>query len=141
MPDTLILPDSIAAHANSPAFTSSSTDGGLNAAWVAITGELDLASAPQLERTLSAPQLQARLVVLDLRELASIDSAGVQAIVNASIRARQKRRRLVLLRGPPNVDRMFALTGSTDDLEIGEVGPVEPTVAALLQLADEELGS
>ena len=43
--------------------------------------------------------MQAQLVVLDLRELAFMDSSGVHAIVNASIRARQVGRRLVLLRG------------------------------------------
>jgi anti-anti-sigma factor len=76
---------------------------------------------PQLMRTLRAPQLQARLIVLDLRELASIDSYGVRAIVNASIDARRAGRQLVLLRGTPNVDRMFTLTGSSEGLEIGDV--------------------
>jgi hypothetical protein len=59
------------------------------------------------------------LVVLDLRELAFIDAAGVRTIVNAGIRARQAGRRLVLLRGLPNVDRVFTLAGSSGDIEIG----------------------
>jgi anti-anti-sigma factor len=69
--------------------------------------------------------------VLDLRELAFMDSSGVRAIVNASIRAREVGRQLVVLPGPPNVDRMFALTGSADDVEIGEV-------SSLLALIEDE---
>ena len=69
--------------------------------------------------------------MLDLRELEFVDSSGVHAIVNASSRARQAGRRLVLLRGPSNVDRMFTLTGSSDQLEIGDLDPVEPSVLVL----------
>jgi anti-sigma B factor antagonist len=138
MPDALVLPDSAAARAEAlpPAFACSWTDRGRDAAWVHLVGELDLAAAPQLERTLGQPQLQARLVVLDLRELAFIDSSGVHAIVNATTRAREQGRRLMLLRGPQNVDRVFTLTGSFDDVEIGDVGLLEAPVEAL---REEEL--
>jgi anti-anti-sigma regulatory factor len=57
-------------------------------------------------------------------------------IVDASRRARQVGCRLVLLRGPPNVDRVFALTGHTDAVEIADVDPGAPPVQALRQLAD-----
>src|SRR5579859_2310401 len=133
MPDALVLPDSAAARPEAlpPAFACSWTDRGRDAAWVHLVGELDLAAAPQLERTLGQPQLQTRLVVLDLRELAFIDSSGVHAIVNATTRAREQGRRLMLLRGPQNVDRVFTLTGSFDDVEIGDVGLLEAPVEAL----------
>ena len=101
------------------------------------TGELDIDTTPQLEQTLRDPDSQARLVVLDMRELEFMDSSGVHAIVNASARARQLGRRLVLLRGPPGVDRVFRLTGNSADVESGELDPVEPSVQALLRLADE----
>ena len=106
-----------------------------------VVGELDIATTPQLERTLREAQLEARLVVLDLRELLFIDSSGVHAIVNAGIRARQAARRLLVLRGPPNVDRVFTLAGRRDDVEIHDLDPVEPLVHALLQLADARLAS
>ena len=60
-----------------------------------------------------------------------MDAAGVHAIVEASIRARQADRRLLLLRGPANVDRVFSLTGSTDAVEIGDLEPLEPVVREL----------
>jgi anti-anti-sigma regulatory factor len=69
--------------------------------------------------------------VLDLRELAFIDCCGIHAIIRAGIRARQAGRRLVLVRVPANVDRMLALTGSADQVEIGDVDPIAPPVHAV----------
>jgi anti-sigma B factor antagonist len=112
-----------------PPFTCSCTNGGLDAAWVHVGGELDIATTPQLERTLS--QTQARLVVLDLGELAFIDSCGIHAIIDAGTRARRAGRRLVLVRVPANVERMFTLTGSSGQVEIGDVEPVAPPVHEL----------
>ena len=128
----LAFPASEAARADAllpPPFACSCTNGGLNAAWVHVGGELDIATRPQLERTLD--ESQARLVVLDLRELAFIDSCGMHAIVSAGIRARKAGRRLVLVRVPSNVDRMLTLTGSADQVEFGDVDPVAPPVHAL----------
>ena len=97
-----------------------------------VAGELDVATTPELVRTLHERQLEARLVVLDLRELAFIDSCGVRAIADASTHARKAGRRLVLLRGAPSVDRLFTLAGCSEDVEIGDV---DPRVEAPLQPA------
>jgi anti-anti-sigma factor len=70
-------------------------------AWVHAAGELDIATVPQLVQMLLVSQLRARVVVLDLRELEFVDTSGVHAIMNASIRARRLGGRLVLLRAPP----------------------------------------
>ena len=113
------------------AFACTATHGGLDAAWVYVAGELDIATAPELERTLRESQQLAHLTVLDLRELVFMDSAGVHAIVNASLRARQDGRRLVLVRGRPDIYRMFTLTGSTGDVDIGDADPLQPPVPAL----------
>jgi anti-anti-sigma factor len=125
-------------NARPPSFVCSCT-GDLEAAWVHMAGELDIATAPQLERTLREPRLQARVVVIDMRELAFIDSSGVHAIVTASTRARKVGHRLVLLRGAPNVDRMFALTGSSLQVEIDDGDPLEPRVQALRRFARAEV--
>jgi anti-anti-sigma factor len=45
---------------------------------VQVVGELDIETTPQLEQTLSEPRAQ--LVVLDLRELAFMDSSGADAV-------------------------------------------------------------
>jgi anti-anti-sigma factor len=127
----LAVPASDAAREGAlpPPFACSCTNGGLDAAWVHVGGELDIATTPQLERTLDASR--ARVVVLDLRELAFIDSCGMHAIINAGIRARQAGRRLVLVRVPTNVNRMLTLTGSSDQVEIGDIDAVAPPVHAL----------
>ena len=127
----LAYPASNAARADAlpPPFACSCTNGGPDAARVYVGGELDIATTPQLERALS--QSQARLVVLDLRELAFIDICGMHDIINAGIRARKAGRRLVLVRVPANVDRMLSLTGSSDQVEIGDVDSVAPPVHAV----------
>jgi anti-anti-sigma factor len=141
MPRPQVTPDSIAgrAHALAPPFACFWTQSGLNAAWVQVLGELDIETTPQLERMLREPK--SRLVVLDLRELAFMDSSGVHAIVNASARARQLGRRLVLLRSPPDVDRVFGLTGNCVDIENGDLEPFEPSPQALLHLGEADGGS
>jgi anti-sigma B factor antagonist len=125
--------DQVLARADTlpPAFACTVTHGGLDAAWVSVVGELDLVTAPELARTLRESQLLAHLTVLDLRELAFIDCSGVHAIVNASLRARKAGRRLVLVRGRPAIYRMFALTGSTAQVDIADPDPVQAPVPAL----------
>jgi anti-sigma B factor antagonist len=132
MPDALTSPDPLGGRADflPEPFVCSWSNGSLDSANVHITGELDIATSPQLQETLLESQLQTQLVVLDLRELAFMDSSGVHAIVNASIRARQVGHRLVLLRGGLDVDRVFTLTGSAKDVEIVDLDPI-------LHLAEE----
>jgi anti-sigma B factor antagonist len=129
MPESLIPLGGRAKFLPQP-FACSWTNGAPDSANVHIIGELDIATTPELQRTLREPQLQAQLVVLDLREVAFIDASGVHAIVNASLRAREIGHRLVLLRGGLDVDRVFTLTGSSGDVEIVDFDP-------RLTLADE----
>ena len=140
MLDALVVTPSFAGNANtpSPTLVCSLTDGGLGAAWVHAAGELTAATLPQLDRTLGEPQVQARLVVLDLRELEYMDSSGAHALLSHAVCARKAGRRLMLLRGPAIVDRMLALAGCSGDLEIGDIDQVELAVAAIPRLADEE---
>jgi anti-sigma B factor antagonist len=121
MPALQLLPDSLPR----PAFTCSSSGGGAEAAWVRVAGQLDMATVPQLERTLSETRLEARLTVLDLRDLAFMDCSGLHAVVDASTRARQAGCRLLVLRGAPSVDRLFTLTGSSERIEFGDLQLIE----------------
>ena len=109
-----------------PLFTCARSDGGFGAALVHLSGELDLATAPQLDQTLREAQLDARLVVLDLRELAFMDCAGMRVIVDAAERARRDGRRLIVVRGAPNVDRLFTLTGTAERIDISDHEPRQP---------------
>jgi hypothetical protein len=62
-------------------------------------------------------------------------------MIAASARARELASRLIVLRGPPNVDRAATLSGSVDDVEIYDLDPVESPADVLLRLAGEGLAS
>jgi anti-sigma B factor antagonist len=77
-----------------------------------VSGELDIATAPQLDHALGCAQADdAALVILDLRELEFMDSSGAHLTVAASGSAHQAGDRLVVVRGPVQVERIFALVG------------------------------
>jgi anti-sigma B factor antagonist len=90
-------------------------------AWVQLAGELDLAAAPELQATLHDAEARAHVVVLDLRQLTFMDSAGVHAILRASARAQQIGHRLVVARGQRQVDRLLGLAGVAGTLEIDDL--------------------
>lgn len=81
------------------------------------------------------------LLVLDLRELSHVDRAGVDALARATSGACSAGRRLILLRGPPDVDRIFWLTESTRDVELFDLDPGSPPVLVLLELARRDRAS
>jgi anti-anti-sigma factor len=140
MLDAQVLSHSIAGNSDtpSPTLVCSWTDGGVEAAWLHVAGELNVATLPQLDRTPREHEVQARLVVLDPREVKFMDSSGAHALVSHAVLARKAGRRLVLLRGPAKVDRMLTLAGCSGDLEMGDIDQVESAVAGLLQFSDEQ---
>ena len=99
---------------------------GLDAAWVLLAGELDLTTSPEVRLTLRDAQLHARVVVLDLRKLTFIDATGVHVILNAACSARREGGRVMLVRGPAQVDRILTLTAASDEVLIVDLEPTEP---------------
>lgn len=88
---------------------------------MAVTGELDLASAPALEQELDkALSGYAGPVVVDLRELEFIDSTGLSVLVKAHQRAQEADRDFGLVKGGPQVQRLLSLTGLEDRLTVAE---------------------
>ncbi len=75
-------------------------------------------------------QLSAHLVVLDLRELTSIDSSGIHVILDAAHCGRYGGR-LTLVRGPGEVDRELTLNGVCDQMLVFDLHPAEPAEALL----------
>jgi anti-sigma B factor antagonist len=89
---------------------------------VVLAGELDLATAPELEQM--SEQLcanGARELVLDLQGLEFIDSTGLSAILRVSERCEAYRCTLYLTPGPPKVQRLFELTGLLERLPFVEL--------------------
>jgi len=78
---------------------------------IAIEGELDLATAPQLEAEFGrVRELEGlELVVVDLRGLLFLDSSGLEAIVKFEGLTRAEGVEMVVVRGPRAVERLFAV--------------------------------
>jgi anti-sigma B factor antagonist len=131
-PTALTSSTQTSRHGAPPPFDCSWEAGGFGAAWVRVAGELDLATAPQLRQTLAEARVDARLIVLDAREITFIDSAGVHVILDAARDARREGRRLMLVRGSPEVDHVLALTGASAHISTFDLDPTEP--AATLHL-------
>lgn len=121
MPDPFVSLFHLAAHAGphrcGAPFVCTAEEG-----YVHVGGEIDLATTPQLERALADALSRSLAVVLDLQDVTFLDGGGTRAIVTASVNARREQRRLVLLHGPPNVDRLFALTGNADRVAFFDPG-------------------
>ena len=86
---------------------------------IAVGGELDLASSPELEGELerafaSAPDL----LIIDLRQLEFMDSTGLSVIVRANQHAEEHGCRFAVVKGPPQVDRLLTMTGVADRLAL-----------------------
>jgi anti-sigma B factor antagonist len=86
---------------------------------VILEGELDIASAGQVERELNRiEQDPPPTLVLDLRGLAFMDSTGLRLVVAADARAREASRRCVVVRGPEAVQRIFRMTRLDERLDM-----------------------
>ncbi|MBV9167377.1 MAG: STAS domain-containing protein [Solirubrobacterales bacterium] len=106
--------------------------------WIRLSGELDLASVPQLKRTLGIAAVRARRIVLDLRELSFMDSSGLHLIIDATNRQRQAGGSLLLVRGPHQIDRLFELTRATDAIDFIDFAPPAPAVISLDHPAESQ---
>jgi anti-anti-sigma factor len=86
---------------------------------VALKGELDLSTVNRVEEELESLEGSgAKLIVLDLSSLSFLDSTGLRCLVTADQRAREAGRRLVLVRGPDAVQRVFTITRLEERLEM-----------------------
>jgi anti-sigma B factor antagonist len=86
---------------------------------IAVDGEIDVATAPELERALAAAGAEKR-VVLDLSECSFIDSSGLRTLLGARSAVESARGTLVLVVSDPGLLRVFEVVGLGDVLEIHE---------------------
>src|SRR5919202_6255247 len=109
-----------------PTFELNTESGDNGVVRLAFSGELDIASAPEVEAELE--RLEAGtppVLILDLRGLEFMDSTGLRTILAADARARETGRRLVIVRGSAAVDRLFTVTHLDE-----RIGIVEDLAAA-----------
>ena len=86
---------------------------------VALVGELDLSTVAKVQEELRRVEASSpATLVVDLSKLTFLDSTGLRCIVTADERARAEGRRIVIVRGPDAVQRVFAITRLEERLEM-----------------------
>lgn len=103
-----------------PPFACACKADGSGSVRVHLEGELDLANVPAFKRALQGAQSEARTVSLDLQELAFIDCSALKEVLDADALARKTERTFLLVRGSGQVDRVMALTGLLEQMEVVE---------------------
>ncbi|HEY1539545.1 MAG TPA: STAS domain-containing protein [Solirubrobacteraceae bacterium] len=88
---------------------------------ISPSGELDMATAPELEaELLRVEATDAHAIMLDLAALEFIDTTGIRVILKADARSRADGDRLVLLRPGARVFRVFEICGMVDRLPFAD---------------------
>jgi anti-anti-sigma factor len=92
-------------------------------------GELDMATAPELEQAVMSRLQDGRWVVLDLRSLDFIDSSGLRVVVGAHRSADERDGRFTCVRGAPGstVHRIVEIAGIDGVIEMVD-DPGQPQV-------------
>jgi anti-anti-sigma factor len=89
-------------------------------AWLTLRGELDLATAPDLEHLVTERVDTGREVVVDLRGLEFMDSSGIRVLVAAHTRAGRNGTRLFVVRPQTGsaVAKIVEVSGLEGELNI-----------------------
>jgi len=88
-------------------------------AHVVLRGELDLSTVDKVEKALAVVhEGDDEVLVLDLSGLSFLDSTGLRLMVTADQRAQKEGRRLVIVKGPDTVQRVFSITKLDETLEM-----------------------
>jgi anti-sigma B factor antagonist len=92
---------------------------GTGAVRIALRGELDLAHAYTFDEELHRIEdARPSCIVIDLRELEFLDSCGLARLLAAKRRARKAGHRLLIVRGPASIQRIFALSAVDETFEM-----------------------
>ena len=94
-------------------------------AQLTLRGELDLATAPELEQLLTERIDASQDVVVDLRGLEFMDSSGIRVLVAAHARAGRVGTRLVVVRPPAGsaVAKIVEVSGLDGELNLVDDAP------------------
>lgn len=97
---------------------------------VAVTGEVDVATAPRLRQELVALSSQGRhLLVVDLGGVDFLDSTGLGVILGALKRVKAAGGDIAIARAEPQVAKVFEITRLVDILPLHD--DLEAAVAAV----------
>jgi anti-anti-sigma factor len=85
-------------------------------ATIAILGELDIATTPELTEALRSLEPGYETLVVDLSRCTFFASSGISILLEESQRAKEEGFELVVIKAPAEVQRMFDLAGLDDKL-------------------------
>ena len=92
-------------------------------ATLAVEGELDIATAPRFEQALAGLEPGYETLVIDLSDCAFFASSGITILLGEGDRAEREGFELLIVKAPPQVQRMFDLAGLDDRLTFTERPP------------------
>jgi anti-anti-sigma factor len=118
--------DPLASPAAPPAYTCARHDAGDGTVRLAVSGELDFGNAPEFALALRNAHISGGPLTLDLRGLTFMDCRSLSIVLAAAARARANGDRLGIVRGPPLIERLFALTETDLVLEFDTPLPPDP---------------
>lgn len=95
---------------------------------VALSGDVDLATATVVDEELRRAEQSESVIVLDLGEVSFMDSTGLRMVISADQRLRNRGGSLRIVRVPSQINRLFDLVGmrgylAIDDRPEGQVPP------------------
>jgi anti-anti-sigma factor len=91
---------------------------------ITVAGELDVSTAPILERELDrAAEASPPSLRLDLSGLRFMDSTGLQLVLSTATRAQEAGRELELVRSSDSVQRVFQVAGLEERLTFVDPEP------------------
>jgi anti-sigma B factor antagonist len=107
---------------NPPPFAAEASRRG-SVATVAVRGELDIATTPQLQAALARLEPGYETLVIDLSECSFFASSGISLLLDENDNAARAGVELVVVKAPANVQRMFDLARLDDRLTFVERPP------------------
>ncbi|MHB8512102.1 MAG: STAS domain-containing protein [Actinomycetota bacterium] len=89
-----------------------------DAAYLRVSGEIDMATAPVLDERLRTAQNNGYSgIVIDLENVTFMDASGLRSLLRAAERARQSERAFAIVKAPTIVQRVLQITGTAHLLD------------------------
>ncbi len=92
----------------------------LDGSTLALDGEIDAHTAPELAARYAELPKGDGDIVIDMSKVDFMDSSGLRVIIELHQRVEQASRRLVLLTPSPPVARLIEVSGLTDHLHVSD---------------------
>jgi anti-anti-sigma factor len=83
---------------------------------LALSGELDIASAPELHATVGGALPEAREIILDVQELTFLESTGLRSILACQTSCQQAGTAFLMTPAKTQARRVFEISGVLDRL-------------------------